>query len=171
MSEDMLKWIQFAIDTEEKGLEFYRECLEKVKHPRGMELFEFLIKAEKGHKKTLKDLLDAVSRGDSETIKKSVDAFMEMDIHNPLFDRDSLKRLTGTDSQIFDMFNTAIEFEEKGIEMYSELEKKEQDPDIKRLLKRLADDEVMHRRELIDLGHFVFGMPAPSDHVEEGEGY
>ncbi|MBW2963892.1 ferritin family protein [Candidatus Woesearchaeota archaeon] len=173
MSDDLMKWIRYAINTEEKGLKFYMECREKVRHPRGAELFDFLIKAEIGHKRVLTELLSAVSKGDDAKLKQSVKDFLAIKAPNPLFDRDSLERLTRPDAQITAMFNKAIEFEEVGIDLYTDYAKETDSKDLKRLFLRLANDEKTHRRELVDLGHFVFGMPAPSEIgelEEEGSG-
>lgn len=173
MADDLIKWIRFAINTEEKGLKFYMECREKIRNPRGAELFDFLIKAEIGHKRVLTSLLDAVSKGDDAKLRQSVKDYMAIKADNPLFDRDSLEQMTARDARITAMFNKAIEFEETGIELYRNFARDTGNKNLRKFFLRLANDENTHRREIIELGHFVFGMPEPSELgelEEEGKG-
>ncbi|MFC1740995.1 ferritin family protein [Nanoarchaeota archaeon] len=163
MTDRMLAWIRFAIGLEEKGLKFYKESLSSTKHPRGMELFEFLIKVEKGHKKVLEELMDAVTKGDEAMMQKSVEDFMALNIKLPLFEERSLEKVTGDDTTLRDMFNTAAGFEKEGIEFYLRQAKDEGNPFVKKLLLKLAADEKEHMGEIVSLGKFVFGMAISID--------
>jgi rubrerythrin len=156
--EELLKWIRFAIELEEKGLNYYKECRQKVRHPMGMELFDFLVKAETGHKTALTGLLKALSNDDPMRISKAAEDFLKMNAKIPLFDRESLERVTGYNASLHDMFNTAIRMEEEGIELYSDLAKKEKNPELKKMFARLMNDEKFHKKELVSMGEFVFGV-------------
>jgi len=162
MSEDMLKWLRFAVEIEEKGLAFYKECLNESRHQQAIELFDYLIKAETGHRRVLKDLIDAVSHGDKAQVEKSVESFLKIDIHIPMFDKDKIEKMIGPTARLTEIFNTAMEFEEKGIELYSDLAKKTDDPELEKLFTKLASDEKRHKKDIKDIGQFVFGVgPAP----------
>ncbi len=162
MSDEILKWIRFAIDLEEKGLEFYKDCQAKSTHPRAIELFEFLIKAEKEHKKVLTDLLDAYSKGDKDKMQKSVAAFMDIHIDVPVFTKEDKTHFKEHDRELREAFNKAREMEEKAKDLYLDLAEKEPDPGLKMLFEKIAADEVVHKREITELGFFVFGS-LPTD--------
>jgi len=162
ISEDrraqILKWLQFAIDLEDRGLEFYKECLANTQHPRAMELFDFLIKVETGHKKALQSVLDGYSKGDEKVMHDALHAFMRMDIEPPLFDKGSKEKMTSPLTALHEMFNKALDFEKEGAEFYRKMEDEELDLDLKKLFRKLAQDEVEHFQEIRQLGSFVFGM-------------
>jgi len=165
MSKEMIKWVKFAIGLEDKGLNFYRECLKKTHHPRAMELFDYLVRVETGHKKALENILDAVL--ERESIKGIVDDMVKVNIEAPIFDKGSLDKITKQTTELSAMFNKALEFEQIGMKFYGEQLEKETDPDVKRLLTKLKGDEVLHRKEIVDLGYFVFGVPPPDDMIPD----
>jgi rubrerythrin len=163
--KDLLGWIQYAIEIEVKGLNYYSECLKKTRNARAIELFEYLVKVETGHRKVLTDLLKATTKEDPKLLKQSVDEFLKIKIPVPLFDKESLDKLKKPDATLMDMFNTAIGMEQTGIELYTDLAKKNDgNASLKKLFTRLASDEKEHKKELRDLGYFVFGTP-PADEL------
>jgi rubrerythrin len=163
--KDLLGWIQYAIEIEVRGLVFYQECLKKTHHPRAMDLFEYLVRAETGHRKVLTELLKAESKGDVKLIKQSVDDFLKIRLPIPLFDKESLEKMKKPETTVMTMFNTAIKMEKIGIELYTDLAKRNSsNTTLNKLFTRLASDEKEHARELKDLGYFVFGVP-PADEM------
>jgi len=163
--KDLLGWIQYAIEIEVKGLNYYQECLKKTRHPRAMELFDYLVRVETGHRKVLTDLLRAETKGDQKLIRQSVDEFLKIAIPIPLFDKGSLEKMKKYDTTVMEMFNTAIGMEQIGIDLYTDLAKKNKsNPTLVKLFTKLANDEKDHKRELKDLGYFVFGVP-PADEM------
>ncbi len=152
-------WLQFAIDLEQRGLDFYKKCRSETHHPRAIELFDYLVRVETAHKKVLQDVLKAHSGDDPKTIHQSVHDFIKMDIHHPLFDEDSLKKMTDRETALHDVFNTALKMEKEGLEFYQKMEQEKIEPELKKLFKRLADDEKEHFKEIKLLGEFVFGGP------------
>ncbi|MBW2972531.1 ferritin family protein [Candidatus Woesearchaeota archaeon] len=165
MSEELLKWLRFAIDIEVKGLEFYKDCLSSTRNARAMELFDFLVKAETGHKKALEGVLEGVSRGDKVKKDKSVQAFLKIELKAPMFRKEEVKKITAPDARLTGMFNKAMEFEKQGIDLYTDLAGKEKDPLLKQLFRKLASDEEVHMKEIKDIGFFVFGVPPPDDYM------
>lgn len=163
MKEELLKWLRFAIELEEKGLEFYKLVLAKTRHPRAMELFDFLVKVETGHKRVLTGVFNAVSKGDKSAADNSIRDFMKIENKIPMFKKEDVERMTSPETSLHDMFNRAMGMEEQGIELYTDLAKKEKNPELKRLFTKLARDEVSHRQEIEDLGRFVFGTGTPSE--------
>ncbi|MBW2966857.1 ferritin family protein [Candidatus Woesearchaeota archaeon] len=167
MAEDILKWIRFGIETEEKGIEFYTKCLKEIKHPRAMELFDWLVRVEEGHKRILQRLLKAEAKADDKRLQESIDQFLAERVENPMFPQEALKRIIRPEATIIQMFNIAMELEAQGIELYGRLAKKQKDHKIKALFERLAADEEDHRKEIRQLGEFVFGIGAVESLDEE----
>jgi len=164
MGSRLSEWIRFGIETEEKGIRLYRQCLAKVKHPQGAELFDYLVRAEQGHRKVLKALLDSVEKGDRKKIKEDIDDFMGTRLKNPMFREDEVGKLTGKGTTLREMFNKAAAFEDEGIRLYSDIAAKEKDPEIRKLFRRLISDEKVHKEEIRKLGFFVFDVPvSPQD--------
>jgi rubrerythrin len=163
--KDFLGWVQYAIEIEVKGLNYYTECLKKTRNARAMELFEYLVNVETGHRRVLTELLKAATQGDAKLLKQSVDEFLKIKIPIPLFDTESLEKMKKRDTTLMEMFNTAIGMEQTGIDLYTDLAKKnEGNATLKKLFTRLASDEKEHKKELKDLGYFVFGTP-PADEL------
>ena len=152
-------WLQFAIDLEDRGLQFYRECLANTHHARAMELFDYLVRVETAHKKILEEVLAAQAGDDPDLIHQSIHDFMRLDVEHPLFDKKTLEKMTDRNTPLHSMFNKALKFEKEGLEFYQKLEKEEMEPELKQLFKKLADDELVHFKEIKLLGEFVFGGP------------
>lgn len=156
--EQLLGWLKFAIELEDKGLEFYKECRTNTHHARAIELFDFLIKVEKGHKKALQTVLDAYTQGDTEKAHQAVHAFMRLDMEPPVFKKEDLEKMTSPYTALHEMFNIALKMEKEGMDFYRKVEAEATDESIRNLFNKLANEEVEHFREIKELGSFVFGM-------------
>ena len=159
MAEQLLAWIRFGIETEQKSIDLYSECLRKVKNSLAMEIFDYLVRVEKSHKRILETLLAQEAKGDKRKIDESITDFLHMQIKNPLFPKETMDEIVKPTSTLTSMFNKALDLEQSGVEFYTKVSKEEKDPKIKALFERLASDEKDHKKELVDLGLFVFGMP------------
>jgi rubrerythrin len=163
MAEQLLVWIQFGIDTEQKSIDFYSQCLKKVRHPIAIEIFDYLVRVEKSHKKILETLLEQEAKGDKRRIEESIGAFFRLQIKNPLFPTEEVEDMLKPTATLVGMLNKALELENTGMEFYNKVAKEEKDPKVKALFLRLAADEKDHKKELTDLGYYVFGVPPEAD--------
>ncbi|MBW2972530.1 cupredoxin domain-containing protein [Candidatus Woesearchaeota archaeon] len=163
MSDEMLAWIQFAIDIEKAGREFYEECLKLAKEQRSEELFKFLIDEEKRHEKELTALLEKKSGGDRAKIKASLEKYNQMSLERPMFTKEDLAAIKDPEVLVMEMFNKSAEQERKGINLYLDLEQSQEDPEVKQFFHDLAKQELIHKKKIVNLGMSLFGM-------EEDEG-
>ncbi|MBW2980704.1 ferritin family protein [Candidatus Woesearchaeota archaeon] len=151
---NILTWILYAIETEDRGLKLYQYCAEHVNNPGARDLFGLLIQEETEHKKALAKLLKNTAKSDEE-IKKAEEEFKKMKIDVPLFTKADLKKFTG-DAHVPDMFNTARDLEEKGKKFYTGLAGKAKIKEAKDLFAKLAKDEKKHKEKIVFLGLSLF---------------
>jgi rubrerythrin len=167
MSKEMLKWLNFAIDAEKKGIEVYTKCRTLIKNPRAIEFFDFLIRVEHGHKAVLTALLAAESGGDKGLMSKSVDDFLKSGLKNPIFKKDTADNLLKPSATLHDLFNTALVLEADGAKLYAGMALEQTDPKLETLFKKLSKDEEEHKKELANLGLFVFQVAPPDATVDD----
>jgi len=158
MAEQLLAWIRFGIDTEIKSIDFYTKCRTKVRHPIAMEIFDYLVKVEKAHKNILETLLAQEAKGDRRKIEESITTFLHMQIKNPLFPTEQVDDMVKPTATLISMLNNALALEQTGMDFYKKCARDEKDPKIKALFTRLANDETDHKKELTDMGNYVFGV-------------
>jgi len=160
---ELINWINFALEAENKGLEFYKTCLEKITHPKAQELFSYLVAAETYHKKVLTEMLEEVTGGDKKAVQDSIAQFNKTALRNPLFSATDMEKITKKNAMVTEMFNTAAELERKGIALYWDYHQKAVDPDIKAFFKRLCVEETQHKRSIEKMGMKMFGMEMEDD--------
>lgn len=158
MSDEILAWLQFAIDIEVKGRKFYEECIKYAKDQRAEELFKFLIEEEKRHENMLKEMLDKKSDNDPARVKAALDKYNKTGQESPMFTEEDLAAIKDPNALVMEMFNRSAEQEKKGINLYLDIEESNEDPDIRELFHDLAQQEVVHKRKITNLGMHMFGM-------------
>jgi len=158
MPDDILAWLQFAIDIERKGLEFYRYCKDKIKDQRAALLFDKLIVDETNHERVLVSVLEKKAGGDKDKIKESIEKFNRLRISHDMFSREALEQMTDKKTMVMDLFNIAAGMEKKGISIYLDLEDQTKDQELKALFHDLARQELGHRKSIEALGLHMFGM-------------
>ena len=75
-----------------------------------------------------------------------------------MFDKKDLPMMTSKKASLMKKFNKSMDFEEEGMAFYMGVMLKEKDPELRRLLKRLANDELLHKQEIERLGFGMFGV-------------
>ena len=145
-TDDILKYIHLAIDTEKRGIKFYSEAKKKVDDYSMTRLMDVLLEQEHIHLKFFTDVYNAEKRkGISDAAKKAGSYKGQAPIKNPLFGMEQLQSVTKQKSTIYHLFNQAIEFEQHGHDLYMELAKKIKNKRISNLLKMIAHEELRHR--------------------------
>jgi len=158
MSDEILAWLQFAIDIEVRGRKFYEECVKHIEDQRALELFKFLVEEEKRHEANLKDLLNKKSGDDPSKVKAAVEKFNRPAEERPMFAQEDLDAIKDKNAMVMEMFNRAAEQEKKGINLYLDIEEGSDDPEVKGFFHDLAQQEVVHKRKITNLGLHMFGM-------------
>ena len=129
--------VGFAIEKEEKAMEFYRKCAERTKNPGIKEFFEEMVGEEQKHRDMLRNLdslnLDGVKLQKVENLK----------ISDYLIDVDFTDEITYQDALIL-----AMKKEEKALDFYSGWKNKCISEKASKLFQVLANEEEKHKRKL-----------------------
>lgn len=150
MAVKLFDRIRDSISLEEDGLSFYTECLKSSKDYHTQLLFEFLVKEESRHLSSLKQLLESIKSKNKEDLQKTISSFIL--IKNPLFQKTDLKDFTGDLSNLDNLINKSMQFEEKGITFFETMMQKESDKLIRQFFHKLILDEMNHKKIIGDFG-------------------
>jgi len=143
-SKKLLDSIHLAQSTERKGIRFYLQALDKVVDANSKQILKFLISEEQRHLKMFMDLEKDLKHGDNKDKKASVAEFVKHKQKSPMFSRSAYKKVEGKEINVITLFTIALKMEQEGIKLYERMAKETKEPDIKRFLKKLADDEREH---------------------------
>lgn len=161
--EDILKFIQLAIDTEKRGIKFYTQAKSKVDDYNMTRLMDVLLEQEYIHLKYFTSVYNEEKKdGTADAAKIAGSYKAQKSIKNPLFGMEQLDKIIKQKSTIYHLFKQAIEFEEMGHDLYMELAKKIKNKKIKDMLKKIANEELrhkefimMHQDAIYDTGHWM----------------
>jgi rubrerythrin len=129
--------VGFAIEKEEKAMEFYRKCAERTKNPGIKEFFEEMVVEEQKHRDLLRNLdslnLDGVKLQKVENLKIS----------------DYLVDVAFTDDITYqEALIVAMKKEEKALAFYSGWKNKCTSEKASKLFQMLENEEEKHKRKL-----------------------
>lgn len=129
--------VDFAIQKEEKAIEFYRKCAERAKNPGIREFFNEMVTEEQGHRDMLRKLdsldLDKVELQQVENLKIS-DYLMDVTFSDKITYQDALL--------------LAMKKEEKALAFYSGWKNKCMSEKASKLFQMLENEEEKHKRKL-----------------------
>jgi rubrerythrin len=160
MPDQLLGWLKFSIELEQKGLDYYARCNAQTKNSHAQALFKFLIDQELKHKDVLQKLFDAVTKGDKKKIRESVAAFEELHLEIPVFNIADIERMQKPDVTLSEMINNAINMESEGIKFYQEIAQKEDNVNLKFLFNNLFIQETEHKNIIKKFGFKLLGLSA-----------
>jgi rubrerythrin len=138
--------IDLAMAAEIKARDFYTSALEKVTHARGKDLLSQLADFEQQHYDKLNELKTSLSEREEYisyegTSFRSYRESAPSEVSGPMEpDKDAL----------LDILSMAIDAETKANERYLTMSEQTTDPRGKDMFKKLAEEEVLHRRILSD---------------------
>ena len=129
--------VSFAIEKEEKAMEFYTKCAERAKNPGIKEFFEEMINEERGHRDMLRNLdslnLDGVKLAKVEDLRIS-DYLVDIPFKENLSYQEAL--------------TIAMKKEEKAQAFYSGWKTKCVSDKAAKLFQILENEEAKHKRKL-----------------------
>jgi rubrerythrin len=129
--------VSFAIEKEEKAMEFYRQCADRAKNPGIKEFFREMVAEEQKHRDMLKDLdslkLDEVKLKQVENLKIS-DYLVDVPFSEDISYQEALI--------------VAMKKEEKALAFYSAWKNKCMSEKASKLFQVLANEEEKHKRKL-----------------------
>ena len=158
MPDQLLGWLRFSIELEQKGLDYYTRCAAQTKEAHAQALFKFLIDQEIKHKDVLQKLFDAVTKGDKKKIRESVAAFEELHLEIPVFNISDIERMKKPDVTLSEMINNAINLEIESIKFYQEVGQKETNVNLKFLFNNLVIQETDHKNIIKKFGFKLLGI-------------
>jgi rubrerythrin len=126
--------IQFAIQREIESMDFYDKASKMVKHSGTRDLFLDFMKQEEGHKKKLEEVeAGKIALGKIEKIPnlKISDYMVETELK--------------PDLSYGDILRVAMKREERSVKLYTDLNEKNQDENLKNLFTFLIQEESRHK--------------------------
>lgn len=156
----------FALENEEKEREFYLAHARKTKNMAGKTMFKQIADEEKEHYEMLKKLHDKWVKQKKwpatvplEVQKSSVGAIIKS------MSGKKSARITGTEEEL-KALRTAIDFEARGVALYTKLEKQCDDPKEADFFKMLASVEREHLLSLKETEEFLLDPATWYQHME-----
>lgn len=132
--------VDFAIEKEQKAMEFYRSCAERAKNPGIRKFFEEMVLEEQGHR----DMLRGLDNLDLDKIK--LEAVEDLRISDYLVDVAFKDDLTYQEA-----LTIAMKKEEKAHDFYAAWKDKCAGEKTAQLFAYLANEESKHKRKLENL--------------------
>lgn len=147
--------LAFALENEEKEREFYLEQARRTKNMAGKNMFKQIADEEKEHYEMLKKLHErwVEQKKWPATVPLKVNDSKVGTVLKSLSGKKSA-RISGTDDEL-KAVRTAIDFEARGVALYSKLEKQSIDPKEKAFFGMLAAVERTHLLSLRDTEEFL----------------
>ena len=158
--------LAFALENEEKEREFYLAHARKTKNMAGKNMFKQIADEEKEHFEILQKLHKKWSEQKKwpETVPLKVHQSLAGTILQSMSGKKSA-RITGTDEEL-KAIRTAIDFEARGVALYSKLEKQCTDPKEIAFFNMLASVEREHMLSLKATEEFLIDPATWYQHME-----
>lgn len=152
--------IDFAIEMEASGHDYYTSLARAATVPGLKTIFTDLANDEEKHHqifRALKAAPSAPAMRESAALETARNIFLLLPRGE-----EALQDIAGA----LPAYKHAMQLEAESFRLYEEAAAKESDPEVKRLLLRIAEEEHQHFNILENVYHFV---NAPSQHLEWGE--
>jgi rubrerythrin len=126
--------IEFAIQREVESMDFYNKASKMVKHSGTKDLFLDFMKQEEGHKRKLEE----VQAG--KIVSGKIDKIPNLKISDYMVETE-LK----PDISYGDILRVAMKREERSVKLYTDLNEKNQDENLRNLFAFLIQEESRHK--------------------------
>jgi rubrerythrin len=153
--EKRMNALKFALENEEKEREFYLVNARKTKNLAGKNMFKQIASEEKEHYEVLKKLHDQWEKQKKwpATVPLKVKKSLAGSILKSMAGKKSA-RIKGNENDL-KAVRTAIDFEARGVDLYTKLEKASTDPREKVFFNLIAGIERTHFLSLRDTEEFL----------------
>jgi rubrerythrin len=147
--------LKFALENEMKERDFYLENARRTKNLAGKNMFKQIAEEEKEHYEMLKILYKTWEEKKKwpATIPLKVNKSLSSNILHPMSGKKGA-RIKGNDDDL-KAIRTAIDFEARGMALYTKLEEGSTDPKEKAFFKLLASIERQHFMSLRETEEFL----------------
>ncbi|MGA7874225.1 MAG: ferritin family protein [Desulfoferrobacter sp.] len=129
--------VKFAIEKEEKAMDFYQKCADRAKNPGIKKFFKEMVEEEQRHKKLLQDLDPSGLEG------MKLDKVEDLRISDYLVDVQFKEDITYQEA-----LTLAMKKEEKAYEFYSAWKDRCMQEKTAKLFEMLAQEEMKHKRKI-----------------------
>ncbi len=129
--------IEFAIRNEEKAIHSYGSLAEIARTPGLKKLLLELQEEEKNHKKLLQEIT-----------KEKIESLEIKEVTDLKISDYLVEELPGSDMSFQDLLILAAKKEQKAVELYSGMERKVKNKELKRLFEFLIQQEKSHKLKL-----------------------
>jgi rubrerythrin len=143
----LLEAIDVAMDAELKAKTYYTDAMTRVKNPLGKDLLKQLAQFEDTHYEKLKEFKQLLTGMDQYMHYQGTN-FCDIDRKEcgPGVKGD----ISAGRDELLEIIKIAIEAEKKATDHYAELANTTTDPKGKEMFRKLAQEEILHRRILSD---------------------
>ncbi len=167
-----LKYLDLSVELEQNAYKFYTTARDEVKDFNMKSLLNALMGNEIDHLETITRVRDLYAAKNTEQVKEAAETFEVHRPNNPFRDMKQVEKLKEPGADILDVFNKAVELEQKASDFYLEAAEHAELDFIKAYFKKLAAEEVFHKefieshREAICKDGFWLGInQSRLDHV------
>lgn len=134
--KETLDAIMRALELEKETFDFYTTAEQKTFHPEGKRIFQWLAKSEEEHYLRLTELYKSLSDGGRWVFYGG---------QTITIDTEGADR-SGFDTGDVEALEIAMDIEKKGIDFFDDLASRTTDPNGKKMLEALRDEEKEHLR-------------------------
>jgi rubrerythrin len=132
-----MEMIQFAIQREMESVDFYNEAKKIVKHSGTRELFSNFAKQEEGHKKKLEEVRSG------KIVLGRIEKVPNLQISDYLVEVELKPNISYAE-----ILRIAMKREERSVELYTDLNQKNENENLKNLFTFLVQEESKHKYAL-----------------------
>ena len=150
--------LKMAIKTEQDGRKMYMEASERISNPLAKSTLTTLGDEELIHIKVIEGFYDDLKAGGSGKISADMERALNYDLRKKtIFEaaKDRMEAVVVSEPDVFEIYRTAIKFEEDGAKMYQEMAGKTANPLAKKLYDFLNVQENEHYQILSETLHYL----------------
>jgi rubrerythrin len=140
--KETLDAIMRALEIEKETFDYYTRAEQKTFDPGGKRIFRWLAKTEEVHYLKLSELYSALEEGGRWVFYGG--STISLDSEDPG------EKQVGFTTDDLEALEIGMEIEKKGIAYYDQLARKTSDPDGKKMLLKLREEEVEHLRVITE---------------------
>jgi rubrerythrin len=140
--KETLDAIMRALEIEKETFDYYTRAEQKTFDPGGKRIFRWLAKTEEVHYLKLSELYTTLEEGGRWVFYGGSTISLESE--------EPGEKLVGFTTDDLEALKIAMDIEKKGIAYYDELALKTGDPDGKKMLLKLREEEVEHLRVITE---------------------
>lgn len=140
--KETLDAIMRALEIEKETFDYYTRAEQKTFDPGGKRIFRWLAKTEEVHYLKLSELYTTLEEGGRWVFYGGSTISLESE--------EPGEKLVGFTTDDLEALKIGMDIEKKGIAYYDELALKTGDPDGKKMLLRLREEEVEHLRVITE---------------------